>query len=98
MNSKSENVIYVLTCKHCQKQYVGQTSKTVQERITRHRNHYKVKNYKIYQHMKAHGLTFEEDIIVTPLQQVNKENLLTTKTYWMRTLKTLHPKGFNPPA
>ena len=95
MNCKSENVIYVLTCKHCQLQYVGQTSKMIQERITRHRNDSKTKDYKIYEHMKENKLTFEDNIIVTPLQQVEKEDLVTTETYWIKTLKTLHPKGFN---
>lgn len=37
MDCNSKNVIYQLNCKHCDKQYVGQTSNNLRIRITGHR-------------------------------------------------------------
>ena len=95
INCESENVIYVLTCKHCQEQYVGQTSNTLQDRITKHKNDAKYKNYLIYQHVKFHKLNFENNFTVTPIQQVAKADLTQTETKWRKTLTTLYPKGLN---
>ena len=80
INCESENAIYVLTCKHCQKQYVGQTSNTLQDTITRQKNDAKYKNYLIYQHVKLHKLNFENNFKVTPIQQVAKADLTQTET------------------
>ena len=33
----SHNVIYLITCNQCNKQYVGQTSQTLRQRFTNHR-------------------------------------------------------------
>ena len=95
MNCRTWNVIYVITCKHCNQQYVGQTSQSLQDRITKHRNDLKSKNYLIYQHFRRHRLNMEDDIKVTPIEQVTKEKLLETETKWIKTLETLNPKGLN---
>ena len=37
MTCKSTNLIYMIECKRCKKQYIGETKRTLRERFTEHR-------------------------------------------------------------
>ena len=37
MTCKSKNLIYMIECKRCKKQYIGETKRTLRERFTEHR-------------------------------------------------------------
>ena len=41
---ESKNVVYLITCARCNKQYVGETSRTYRKRILEHRNYVKRKD------------------------------------------------------
>jgi hypothetical protein len=97
---KSKNLIYLVTCRKCLKQYVGQTSRTLAERINNHlsciRKH---KNNPISLHfnMPDHSLN---DFNIQGIELINSQNniaeLLNNKeTYWQHTLQTIFPLGIN---
>ena len=37
MTCKSTNLIYMIECKRCKKEYIGETKRTIRERFTEHR-------------------------------------------------------------
>ena len=39
VNCKSSNIIYLITCKHCRQQYVGETERTANKRLIDHRGY-----------------------------------------------------------
>src|SRR5215469_4254203 len=99
-NCKSKNIIYLVTCAKCSKQYVGQTSTTLSDRINNHLScirtnkdtpislHFNLKDHKI-SHFK-----------ITAIEQVtckyNKtESLNIKEEYWQHKLQTFHPQGIN---
>ena len=95
----SKNIIYLITCTRCKKQYVGLTTQ-VNVRINHHRtnifnltqtyisNHFNFVDYSI-SHLSV-------QIIDTPSNGPNmQQELRHLKRYWINTLKTVQPFGLN---
>ena len=91
-NCNTCGVIYLLQCKTCGKGYVGQTNRTVRERMQGHRRDAKGKNMPLYRHTKNHPLS---QFVVTVLQRTVEDDLLKMEEEWIRKLGTRLPKGLN---
>ena len=96
----SRNVIYLITCSKCKKQYVGLTTLQLNVRINHHRSNIrnKVKTY-ISNHFNFEDHTLA-DLKVQMIDKVTtEENPLQTlqhmEQYWIQTLQTLEPLGLN---
>ena len=78
-------------------QYVGQTERTLQERMGGHRQATKTKiNLPLYKHFAGkHDHDFVRDTKVTILEKTAKDLLLTREAHWILTLDTVYPKGLN---
>ena len=62
----TENIIYLITCRKCGIQYVGETGK----RLNNHRNRLKKLSCQyLYQHFNSDGHT-EDDISIVPIEEV----------------------------
>ena len=60
----TENVIYLITCKKCGIQYIGETGQKLRNRLNNHRNRLRqLSNLYLYQHFNSDGHS-EEDILV----------------------------------
>ena len=98
-NCTTNCVIYLLECTKCNRrnQYVGQTSKTLQERMGGHRQALTTKtNLPLYKHFAGKpDHNFERDARVTILEKTTGDLLLTREAHWMTTLETVYPKGLN---
>ena len=96
LSCDSRNVIYLISCKKCGKQYVGQTSLTLRDRFTRHRfdiNHKENKSVANHFNSTDHSL---KDCVIFPIEAVDKEEFLTKReNYWIQKLQTLSPCGLN---
>ena len=56
MTCAKANVIYLVTCKRCGIQYVGETRQTLRKRLNNHRNRLKqLSNFYLYQHFTSDG-------------------------------------------
>lgn len=96
----SQNVIYLIECKRCKMQYIGQTNQQVSKRMNSHRfdiNNYDGSGYgtnvALHFNSDSHSL---DDFSFVPIDVVNKEmDRLCKETYWIHKLDTLHPKGMN---
>ncbi|GFS24518.1 hypothetical protein ElyMa_001665700 [Elysia marginata] len=98
LSCDSHNIIYIITCTKCKKQYVGLTSQTLRKRFNTHRS--KINN----QRGDAVGLHFnlpEHDIghvQVTPIDQLKNTDMIglqNKETFWIKTLQTETPQGIN---
>ena len=99
-NCTSSNVIYLITCKRCSMQYVGQTSQQVSKRMNSHR--FDINSFinpAFTTHIAAHFNRDNhklQDFSFMPIDKVdnNMERLLK-ETYWIHKLDTVFPKGLN---
>lgn len=106
LNCGSEGVVYVIQCKHCHIQYVGQTSLSLRARFNAYRgslnrkdetpviNHFMVCNPDPEDYMAG--------MRITPIAQVHAPDtnevintLLDLEQSWITTLGTVLPQGLN---
>ena len=94
----SENVVYLITCKKCHTQYVGQTHQKVSKRMNSHRYdifHYPDNFTNVSMHFKENGHT-PNDFSFAPIDKIEAEwPRLFKETYRMHRLNTLYPNGMN---
>ena len=93
---KSANVVYLITCTKCRKQYVGITTNQLSIRINQHRTNIlrKIPIY-ISKHfnLPSHSLA---NLRVQPIDKASScTELQELEHYWINTLKTLQPSGLN---
>ena len=95
-NCTSKNVIYLITCKKCNAQYVGQTHQKVSKRMNSHRFdilHYPESITFVSVHFNENGHSVNK-FSFTRIDKVENEwPRLLKETYWMHRLKTLSPNG-----
>lgn len=99
-NCSTSDVIYLITCKKCSIQYVGQTSQQVSKRMNSHR--FDINNFYdplFSTHVATHFNTEDhclEDFSFMPIDIVhNNMNRLLKETYWIHKLGTEIPNGLN---
>jgi len=89
-----------MTCKQCQKQYVGETKLQLNQRINLHRsdvNTHKLERSPIAEHIHTTGHTFS-DISLCCIDHNPNWSDRTRKLreiYWIRRLNTTQPHGIN---
>lgn len=94
----TNNNIYLITCRKCQKQYVGQTKNSVKTRMQAHRHnilHGLKKDTYLVSHFQRHGIT---NMFTTSLEQNPNwtlEERLSKERIWIRKLNTIYPYGLN---
>ena len=101
MNCATENVIYLISCKKCGIQYIGETSQKLRNRMNNHRNRLRnLTNLYLYQHFNSHGHS-EEDLSIMPIEEITTSDKgtcakrLEREDYWCRELCTFYPYGLN---
>ncbi len=96
----SKNLIYLITCTKCKKQYVGFTTQQLNTRINHHRTNIITKQ-RIYLcvhfNFPDHSLN---NLTVQPIDGVTDspkalQELRQLEKYWIKTLKTVQPLGLN---
>jgi tripartite motif-containing protein 2/3 len=99
MDCKSRNIIYLITCKKCHIQYVGETGNPLHTRMNAHR--YNILNKKptaigIHFNSPQHSIAH---LSVMPIEKLQDHNNVTKRHgreyYWQKELHTQFPKGLN---
>ena len=94
----SENVIYLITCKRCNSQYVGQTHQKVSNRMNSHQFdnfHHPGIFTNVSVHFNENGHT-ANDFSFAPIEKADAHSpRLLKETYWMHRLNTIFPNGMN---
>ncbi|OCT82174.1 hypothetical protein XELAEV_18024686mg [Xenopus laevis] len=104
INSGTKNVKYLITCRNCNMQYVGQTSLSLRERIREHISDiWNKKPTNVSKHFLSctNGNTnhFQIKVIERVTVPYRSENILQKilkqEVFWIFTLDTRLPKGLN---
>ena len=103
LNCDNNCLIYLLTCKCCGKQYVGETTDEFRLRW----NNYKSNGRKnarnetcmqehLFEHFKSEDHSgFLGNVSITLIDKTDGKESKRRENYWMRTLKTYAPFGLN---
>ena len=104
MNCGTKSDIYLISCKKCGVQYVGETSKTLRCRFSNHRNRLKqLCGLYLYHHFSSNDHTLD-DISIMPIEEVVSEpgdsitlgcKRLQREEFWYRELCNIYPYGWN---
>ena len=99
---KSNNIVYLITCSTCFKQYVGETTQPLHKRMNGHRSCVKAKSSTfLYEHFNLPGHEFSKatiqiiDIVNASISSDIKNDLCLLEDYWMDKLGTVFPFGLN---
>lgn len=100
INCKSRNTIYLVTCKKCGKQYVGETSRPLADRINNHLSYIRTrKNTPTGLHFNGPGHNIQHFSIIGIEKFDDRpdttSNLLMKEDTWQTLLQTRHPLGIN---
>ena len=106
VNCKDKRVIYLLECMKCDgKAYVGKSEPPMNLRMNGHRSDAKKKDkLAVDTHFLQPGHNFERDAKFTIIEKITKTDLssvcltnllLRREDFWMATLGTIQPNGFN---
>ncbi len=101
MSCKTENCIYLIQCKICQLQYVGESSRAISKRYTEHKsriNHYNEDDVTdLYTHFNQSPHTFN-DVMIIGLQILASRSInirRRTEAAWIKQLRSHAPSGLN---
>ena len=94
---KTKNVVYLIECKVCRKQYVGMTTRALHKRFNEHmsdiRNKRTQKSVAEHFNLPEHSM---EDLTIMIIDQEDDANTLRKRErYWINELSTKAPKGIN---
>ncbi len=100
VSCRSKNVIYLLTCKKCGVQYVGETKRELHCRYMEHvrtvnknqLNTYLVKHFNQQDHSSG---DLSVQIIEVIMEDVSKSYRENRELFWIKTLVTAFPFGLN---
>ena len=102
MDCTSDNVVYLITCKKCGIQYVGETSQKLRSRFSNHRNRLKkLTNLYLYHHFSSDGHSVD-DMSIMPIEELTSSDRVSATSqrleredYWCKELCTYYPYGLN---
>ena len=96
-------LIYFMTCKQCNKQYMGETTDLFHNRWNNYKDNARKLDRKescmqehLYKHFQMEGHKgFLNEASVTFTDKTDSKDLKKIERYWMRTLKTVEAYGLN---
>ena len=95
---RTNNCIYLISCKQCQKQYVGETG-DLRRRINNHRSTIKTKRITepVAEHFNLDGHKWEDMtvIVIDHNPRWSDSDRKNKEKFWMHRLKSFHPNGMN---
>ncbi len=95
---QSTGAIYVLTCKHpnCNVQYVGESSRTVNERFRNHTHDIRYhKDTPVANHMNSHENNMNFNIHIVSSTSADQNNRRRLEEAWITLMDTMKPRGLN---
>jgi hypothetical protein len=100
---KTDNVVYILSCNYCKKQYVGETKRSFIVRLKEHmRDVVKKIDSPVAKHFNLPGHSvdnivpniieyFKLDPTTTQATRIRKDR----EKHWIHCLRTMEPQGIN---
>ena len=100
-NCRTHNVVYLISCGKCGKQYVGETKGPLNIRMNGHRDDWRHKRFErspVGEHFCSSGHDFISHASVCCLESNpgwTDNARKSHESYWIRRLNTLNPSGIN---
>ena len=97
---KTNNIVYLIECRRCGLQYVGESGQPLHKRMNSHRydiTHGRIEESPVAAHFRSDGHS-ESDLSVCVIDRLWTEDTIRRKnreSRWIRTLGTLSPRGMN---
>jgi hypothetical protein len=98
INCKTSNVIYLISCNLCNLQYVGETSRTLAERVNTHLSCIRTgKDTPVSLHFNSNGHSLSHVTFTGIEQMTNTSNSMRKmkEATWQNILQTAYPLGMN---
>ena len=106
VNCKSSNIIYLMDCSKCHKQYVGKAQTVFNLRLNNHRKDVRRTDaIRADRHFNCPDHEFNRDAKFTVIEELKNTDTFDKKKvkyilekgedFWMIKLKTIHPDGLN---
>jgi hypothetical protein len=97
MNCDSKNLIYMITCKKCMIQYIGQTGNTLKTRFNGHRHDITSrKDKQVSNHFNSQDHRMDDVMITAIMTSSDDVNTrLRHEDAWIRIIRTHRPSGLN---
>lgn len=98
VNCRTTNVIYLITCRHCNLQYVGQTSRSLADRINDHLSYVRTRKTNtptgLHFNLPGHNIN---DLQFVGIEHVptDSSTLPIIERKWQQLLQTHYPHGIN---
>ena len=99
LNCNSTHIIYFIHCNKCQFNYVGQTKRSLKDRLNNHRSNIKTNKptpIAIHFNQPQHSLT---NLKIMPIHQFSQtypeKDILNLEKFYINTYKTAYPLGIN---
>jgi len=96
MHCGSTHIIYLITCDKCSKQYVGESGRTLRDRLNNHRSDIVLKKQtaiSIHFNEVSHTIN---NLKVLPIEIITDSNIRKSKEqWWITELGTKYPFGIN---
>ena len=91
LSCKSKNIIYLIECRKCTKQYIGETKRQLHDCFGEHRrsnqNHHQlIKLTPVSTHFNQPGHSINH-LLLTPLELIHRQAWLRTKSTWGTSYK-----------
>ena len=97
IQATTKNCVYLITCKKCNLQYVGETRNTIADRLNQHR--YNINNARemslVVQHFMTHGIGAMEVCGLQSDQNWTEGERRFSERQWILKLNTTFPQGLN---
>ena len=104
-NCKTENLVYLITCKKCKIQYVGETERMLSTRFCEHRRNATkstTQNVLLYKHFQTNNHSADhmsiEILQVIPKsgnRNIDKKRRRNAEDFWIKQLNCAYPLGLN---
>ena len=104
LDCKSKNIIYIIECRKCHIQYVGETQRRLADRLHGHLSDIRLyKDRPVANHFNDECWPHEQNLMIYPIEFIpdqgsvlkNKAQRLKREAYWIRQLDTQQPHGLN---
>jgi hypothetical protein len=99
LSCSSKNVVYLITCRKCKQQYVGETGRTLGERIIDHLSCIRLRKPTpsgLHFNQTGHSVKDFTAMAIEQLSETDTAQVRRTKeTTWQTLLQTAYPHGIN---
>ena len=95
-----KNVVYLIKCDRCGLQYVGETGRPFHLRFNEHKSYFKLRSHtELTRHFNnstcSESYVFQVIEVIDQNHPLPKAVLLDKEEFWIKTLQTQFPFGFN---